>query len=159
MTDAQREIESAIAEAERLKRILRKGKGLQVSSDDERRVARATVLTWFQTHRPTVVGVLSENLLQDVDNEYRRALAATDKKSLRKKHLDGLGRIKAQLAKLQSENVVSLSVASPAPQNSSDQPPLFSPLVTDPTMQKILSNRWNECVKSVLAPMPRWQPR
>jgi hypothetical protein len=82
MTDAQREIESAIAEAERLKRILRRGSGRQVSSDDERSVTRATVLTWFQTHRPIVVAVLNETLLKDIDNEYRNSLAATDKASL-----------------------------------------------------------------------------
>jgi hypothetical protein len=154
MTDAQREIESAIGEAEQLRRTLSKGKGKQVSADDERRIARATVLTWFHTHRPLVAAVLNESLLQAVDNEYRKALAATDKASLRKKHIDCVRRVKAELSKLQSEQAVSLA-AVPAPQrNTTDQPPQFSPLVTDPTMQGILANRWNECVKCVAADAP-----
>jgi hypothetical protein len=154
MTDAQREIESAISEAERLRRVLRRGKGRQVSSDDERRVARATVLTWFETHRPLVATVLNESLLEDVDKEYRNSLAATDKASLRTRHLDCLRRIKNQLAKLQSEHAVSLSIAPSTQQTTSDLPPQFSPLVTDPTMQKILANRWNECIKCVNADAP-----
>jgi len=154
MTDAQQEIESAIAEAERLRRTLRRGKGRQVSGDDERSIVRATVLTWFKTHRPLVVNVLNENLLKDIDNEYRNSLAATDKASLRTRHLDCLKRIKGQLAKLQSEHVVGLSIAPSTQQSTSDLSPQFSPLVTDPTMQKILANRWNECVKCVNAEAP-----
>ncbi len=154
MTDAQRGIESAITETEQLRRTLSKGKGKQVSGDDERRIARATVLTWFHTHRHLVVAVLNETLLHDVDNEYRKALAATDKASLRKKHIDGFRRIKAELSKLQSEHAVTLSVPPAPPQNTTDQPPQFSPLVTDPKMQKILTNRWNECVKCVAADAP-----
>src|SRR5258708_3122884 len=134
MTDAQREIESAIAEAERLRRVLRRGKRRQVSGEDERSVARATVLTWFETHRPVVAAILNETLLQAVDNEYRVCLAAAGKASLRTRHLDGLRRVKNQLAKLQSDHVVSLSVAPSTQQSTSDLPPQFSPLVTDPAM-------------------------
>jgi hypothetical protein len=154
LTDAQAEIESAIAEAERLRRILRKGTGRQVSSDDERRVVRATVLTWFRTHRPAVVAVLNEGLLESVDNQYRSSLAAADKASLRTLHLECLKKIKRELAKLRSDHVVSLSVAPPVQSNTPDLPPQFSPLVTDLGMQKILGNRWSECVKCVTADAP-----
>ena len=155
MTDAQQEVESAIGEAERLRRALRRGKGRQVSGDDERTVVRATALTWFNTHRPAVVAVLGETLLKDVDNEYRNSLTATDKASLRTRHLNCLRKIKNQLSKLQSDHVVILSsVPSSTQQSTSNLAPQFSPLVTDSTMQKILANRWNECVKCVSADAP-----
>ncbi len=154
MTDAQQAIEAAISEIERLRRTLRDGKSKQVSADDDRRVIKATALTWFARHRTVVIGFLGDDLLTALDDEYRKMIVASDRSSLRTRHLDSVKRIKKRLTELQSEHAVSLS-ALPAPQQSTpDTPPPFAPLVTDPGMQKILQNRWNECIKCVEAEAP-----
>jgi hypothetical protein len=154
MTDAQQAIEAAINEVERLRQTLRKGKTTQVSADDDQRVLKATALTWFSKHRKVVVGVLRDDVIVVLDDEYRKLIAASDKASLRTRHLDCLKRIKRELTRLQSEHAVPLSALPPMQQSTSSMPPKFLPLVTDTGMQKILENRWNECNKCVEAEAP-----
>ena len=149
MTEPQRAIDAAITAAERLRQLLRKGKSKQVSADDERSVIKATALTWFNTHRQIVTGVLSTDLLGNIDTEYRSILAASEKATLRKRHLECLKLIKKGLAQIQSEHVLSLAATQTARRETSDSPPHFTPLVTDLKMQQILGNRWQECVKCV----------
>jgi len=154
MTDAQQAIEAAISEIERLGRTLRNGKSKQVSADDDRQVVKATALTWFAKHRTLVTNFLGADLLISLDDEYRMLIVASDKASLRTRHLDILKQIKKGLTELQSKHAVPLS-ALPTPQQSTpDNPPPFSPLVTDPGMQAILGNRWTECIKCVQAEAP-----
>lgn len=149
MTDAQNAIDAAIQEAKKLRSLLRRGKSNQVSADDDRRVIKATALTWFYEHRQPILVALNEGILGEIDQKYRALLAASEKASLRTRHLEFLKQIKQSLGKLQSENVVSLS-APPAPiASSSDAAPTFLPLVADIEMQKILTNRWVECTRCI----------
>ena len=149
MTDAQRAVDSALSEAERLRSSLRKGTSKQVSSDDERRVIKATALTWFNNHRNTVVAALGEDPVLGTDEAYKSMLAAGEKSTLRTRHLASVKRLKEILAKLQSEHAVSLATSQTSPEPTPDTAPLFTTLVPDAKMQAILANRWSECVKCV----------
>lgn len=149
MTDAQKAIDSAIQEAEKLRSLLRKGKSKQISADDDRRVIKATALTWFNNHRKIVVAVLKDGLLDEIDKTYRNLLAASEKASLRTRHLDFLKQTKRLLAKLQAEHVVLLSAPALSVASSSEIAPKFTPLVSDSAMQQILTNRWTECTRCI----------
>lgn len=154
MTDAQNAIDLSIHEAEKLRSLLRKGKSKQVSADDDRRVIKATALAWFHNHRSPIVAVLKEDVLVEIDQEYRRLLNASEKASLRKRLLEFLKQIKRALGKLQSEHVVPLSAAPAQVSSSSDTAPGFAPLVVDAAMQKILANRWTECTRCIEVEAP-----
>ena len=147
MTEAQNAIDSAIQEAEKLRSLLRKGKSKQVSADDDRRIVKATALTWFNNHRTPLVAALTENPLLETDHEYRSLLNASEKATLRTRLLSFLKEIKRTLGKIQSEHAVSLSAPPAYTVGSSDKAPSFAPLVSDSAMQRILANRWTECAR------------
>ena len=149
MTEPQSAIDAAIAEAERLRQLLRKGNSKQVSADDERRVIKATALTWFNNHRQVLTATLNGDVLSNIDAEYRSMLAASEKATLRKRHLHGLKLIKKGLTQIQSDHVLSLSGTQVAQRETTDTTPHFTLLVTDLKMQTILRNRWQECVTCV----------
>ena len=74
---------------------------------------------------------------------------------MRKKYVDSLKRIKRALHQLQAEQVIALAGGSASqPQPTSDTPPQFSPLISDPKMQGILARRWSECVTCLDAGAP-----
>ncbi len=154
MTGAQQAIEEATNEVKRLKQSLSSGTAKQVSGDDDRRIIKATALTWFEKHRVVVIDCVGDDLVRDLDDLYRELIAASDKASTRKKHFDLIKGIRKKLAKLQSEQVIALSVLRPNQRSTSDTVPSFAPLVTDHAMQGILANRWNECIKCVEAEAP-----
>jgi hypothetical protein len=154
VTNAQNAIDAAMQEAERLRQLLRKGKSKQVSGDDDRQVIKATALTWFNNHRAVLILVLKDDLVKDVDESYRGLLTGSEKATLRTRHLAFLKRIKQALGKLQSDQVVLLSVSPVPVQNTSDAVPPFAPLVVDAAMQQILANRWKECIRCVEVEAP-----
>lgn len=155
MTGAQRSIDSATAEADRLRQTLGRGKGKRVRSDDERQVIRATAYSWFNNHRKCVVPILGDDKLQELDNKYRELLAGSDRATSRPRYLVSIREIKGLLSQLRSVHAVTLAAASSDPQaKTSDTAPQFGPLVGDAKMQGILKNRWGECVKCVEADAP-----
>ena len=154
MTQGQQAIESAIAEVIRLRGLLHRSRAKQVAADDDRKVIKATALSWFNAHRRVIVQFLSEDQLSTLDDEYRGLIAASDKACTRKRYLEAVKRIKKALSALQSENAVPLSATNPVQQNTPDAPPDFSRLVADVAMQRILANRWSECVRCVDAGAP-----
>ncbi len=95
------------------------------------------------------MAALSGDLLSAIDDEYRELLAASEKATLRTRHLAQLKRIKSGLARIQSDHVLSLSTTRKDQRETSDTAPHFAPLVTDTKMQMILGNRWKECVNCV----------
>jgi hypothetical protein len=62
-----------MAEAARLKQLLRKGNSKQVSADDERRVIKATALTWFNNHRQVLTTILNADLLGNIGSSGARS--------------------------------------------------------------------------------------
>jgi hypothetical protein len=142
MPNAVPALEAAMAEADRLRRILKKTKAPQVRSSDERSLAKATASAWFVTHRPVVAANLSSTNLQPVDNHYRLLLESSDRQGARSKYLSTLAELRHELRALRTE----CFHPKPLQTSTSDNPPDFSPLIADPVMQQILISRWNECV-------------
>lgn len=141
MQSAPAALDLAIAQCDRLRTLLKKKRQPQVRGVDERGVANATALAWFNSQRPTVAAAGSATLTS-VDQSYKLLLAAANKAASRTKLLATLKVLRAALISLRSE-----AVSAPVTAQSSDAPAGFAPLITDPAMQSILESRWQECVK------------
>jgi len=150
VTNAHDEIGGAFADAERLRKALSKNKSNQVRNAEELDLIKANVSTWFKTRRPAVTAALGETALKEVDNLYRALMAATNKASTRANYFALIKCLKAALSTLGVENVVELS--RPAP--TSDHPPSFNSITSDADMQRIMANRWVECVGCVSSGYP-----
>jgi hypothetical protein len=146
MASATAAVEEAIAEVDRLRRILKKTRAPQVRSTDERALAKATASAWFVSHRRIVESGLSTFDLSPVDNSYREILETSERHGARSRYLSTLTHLRQALIKLRTE-----CISTPPIANTSDQAPDFSPLVVDAAMQSILISRWDECTICVKA--------
>jgi hypothetical protein len=155
MNYADEAIFAAIRESERLRTRTKKNSGVQVRGS-ERDIIRATTLAWFNNHRKQLIAVLTEADLAPVDALYRRVMEASHKNASRARYVSDLKQIRNLLVRLRADNVVRLSVPPPsAPLEAvNDQPPDFSPLVSDPKMKAILERRWVECTACIRADAP-----
>src|ERR1700693_2208077 len=151
MNSAAATVESAIAGIDRLRRILRKGRPrVQVTLSDERTLAKATALAWFNNHRPQVSVTAQDDELGAIDAGYRHILEFSDRAGARSRYLSTVQSLRLDLVHLRSN-----CLATPASRAATvDQPPNFAPLVSDPAMQDILVARWQECVKCLKAKVP-----
>jgi hypothetical protein len=155
VTSAQQALASAAEQAERLKRLLRKGKTKQVKSDDEIQVAKALAYAWFNNHRPTVLVPVGDSCLADLDGQYRALIAASERATLRSKYLAIIKQAKLLLSQIQVEQAIALAGDYSLPEHATDdKSPDFSSLVADLKMRTILGDRWRECVKCVAAGAP-----
>jgi len=150
MTAAMTALQAAITEAGRLEKVLKDGRPRrQVTLADERALAKATALAWFE-HKQSLVTTISGADTARIDEGYKNILVSAERAGARSKYLSLLKEIRAQLIRLQSE-----CAATPAiPASTGDSPPDFAPLISDAAMQKILRNRWNECTKCIAANVP-----
>lgn len=141
---------AAIGESDKLRATLRRRHDPQVRGSDERALAKATALTWFNKHRAAALAFADGAALARVDQLYRGILEAGDKASSRTKLLATVKQVRAGLIQLRSGVVAGVPSGRPTP----DDPPDFSPLVTDAPMQSILVARWGECVNCLGAEAP-----
>src|ERR1039458_5628974 len=111
MNDADEAIYQAIKEAERIRSLTRK-KSLPQVRGSERDVIRATALTWFQSHRPKLVTIVSAAELQPLDEIYQQLIEASHKSGARSRYLDKLKNICDSLVRLRTGNVVNLAAAT-----------------------------------------------
>ncbi len=146
MATAADAIDRAIADSERLRKILKKTKTPQVRSFDERALAKATASTWFSNYRNSILNFASSNSINAVDDYYRTILESSDRDGARSKYLTTLSILKLALIKMRTEALAF----NPVTTATTDQPPDFSPLISDPEMQKVLLSRWNECLLCLL---------
>jgi len=121
---------------------LKKSRGKQVRTSDEKTLAKAVATTWFSTHRRYFTASDVPASLEDVDAGFRAILEASDRLTTRAKYLACLKKLKTDLIRLRSE---AIFVKSPGV-GTSESPPNFAPLISDPAMQLILASRWNECI-------------
>ena len=121
MNDADEAIYQAIREAERIRSVTRK-KSLPQVRGSERDIIRATALTWFQSHRPKLVAIVSAADLRPVDEMYQKIVEASHKSAARSGYVDTLKDISDSLVQLRSK------------------------LIANSPMQVILEKRWTECV-------------
>lgn len=155
MTDGQRTIESAVAEAKNLSKVLGRQGSIQVKSDEEKQIVKATALAWFNNHRPIIITLLGDDQIKDIDALYRDLISAAGRATVRLKYLTSLKLINTRLGTLQADHVIELAAAAvPAQTMTSDTVPKFDPLVADPKMQAILTRRWNECLICVKSGAP-----
>ncbi len=152
MNSAQTAFELAMSETDKLRRTLRKGTSAQVTSTEERTNAKASALSWYNTHRSSIVVCLGDHQLAVVDKHYNDLLIFCEKSTTRKKYDDTLKALHQALVELRTKNIVS--IANAAPIISTDKPPDFSTLVSDPDMRGILLRRWSECIACVDAKAP-----
>lgn len=150
MTKAMDTVDLAIAEIDRLRKFLKKKATAQVWTAEERSIAKATALAWFNAHRDTVASLASSPNFQTTESSYRKLLEASDRATSRSTYNRLLKSLRVALIALRSEGA-SQPVA---PTPSSDQPPSFAPLISDTRMQNILADRWRECVKCISASAP-----
>jgi hypothetical protein len=156
VTAGQHSIETASAELENLRKVLRQQKSKQVQAEDEKQIIKATALAWFHNHRAAITPHLAPDTLNTLDEEYRGLLDAASRATLRTKYDSTIKRTRRLLATLQTDHVLSLATTPKglAPAPSTDTPPAFTPLIADPKMQAILQRRWQECVICVKAGAP-----
>lgn len=148
MTPPYEPVDAAIAEVEKARKRVSKSTSKQVFKADEIDYLRAVAYAWFRSHRPVIAGRVSDTLLGNVDQCYRRVLDATAKTAARTTYAAALKEAKKFLAAVRGDVVIprgdaASEVPSPAPD--------FSSIVADSQMRAILAERWDECVKCVKA--------
>ncbi len=105
-------------------------------------------MAWFQAHSPALGGHVDEQQLSVVDECYVRLSESSERHASREKFLTELKGLKSKLVQLRS------SALGRPPNRESEAPPDFAPLIGDAVMQKILTDRWIECVNCLNAPAP-----
>lgn len=146
MTGGQRSIESAIAEADSLQKVLKRQSSNQLRSAEDRQIVKATALAWFNSHRTVVAELLGNDQIKPVDDIYRGLLTSAARLTLRSKYVGSIKEIKKRLGTLQADHVIALASAPASKLGlTPDTAPKFSPLISDLKMQAILTKRWHEC--------------
>jgi hypothetical protein len=149
VTNAHDAIEATLGELERLRRLISKGRSKQVSSASEIDIIKANVQTWLSVHRPLVLPAVGESALIEIDAAFKQTLAATHHSTSRTRYIGLAKDIKRLLSALQSERAIELMGSSKQVVATSDAAPSFASIAVDVEMQKLLTNRWNECVACV----------
>ena len=149
MQDLHSNIEGAIAQLERVRKLLGKTNARQIRSAELRDLLKATALSWFQTRRPPLTSAVREEVLSAIDDPYRAILNATDRNSAKSTYIVAIGRAKTSLLDARNDALL------PAPSiRTGDAAPVFAPLAADPQMQAILTRRWKECTECLQANAP-----
>jgi len=141
---------AAIGESDKLRATLRRRRDPQVRGSDERALAKATALTWFNKHRAAALIFAEGGALARVDQLYRTILEAGDRAASRTKLLATLKQVRTRLIELRSGVVAG----QPSGRLTSDDAPDFAPLIADAPMQSILVGRWRECMSCLAAEAP-----
>ena len=152
MNKAHSAVDDAIRDIERLRHVLKKKKTIQIRSSEEKSLIKATALTWFNNHREAIVLIIGRELLNEIDDLYKDILSSIDHSITRVRCDSMLKNSKSQLAKIRTYTVMpDMSVSV---KQTSDEPPNFAPLIKDPQMQRILTNRWCECCNCLSSSAP-----
>jgi hypothetical protein len=137
-------VDAALTEAQRTRAYVKKIRGSQVQSQEDRQLVKAVALSWFRTHRPILEPSMPPDTLATVDVPYREILDASARRAATSTYLAAFDEIKSGLLAVRGH-----ILAPPATGQTSDAAPSFATLAADPTMQGILTRRWRED-KSVL---------
>jgi hypothetical protein len=149
LADHHKEIDSAITEIDHIRKLLSKINVLQIRNSEHRDILKATALSWFRNHRISIVGSISVDLLTTIDQSYQIILDATARDAAKSTYLNAANKAKEALVRARSD---AFLVVKPPP--TTDAPPDFTPLASDPTMQAILVRRWDECCRCIVAGAP-----
>jgi hypothetical protein len=150
MTDAHDAVDSVVQEVRRLRSAITRKRTAQVRSEEERGLMKATALSWFRGHRPTVMSTVDTELVAPVDQLFRELLGGSDRAMRRGACGDLLRALDHALSKLRRDAVAPAGDVA----RTVDDPPSFAPLIGDQTMQLILGRRWRECTACIAANAP-----
>jgi hypothetical protein len=149
MVNHHEEIDSAIAEIERLRKLLSKLKVRQIRNSEHRDMLKATALSWFRNRRANLVQAIPNDLLAAIDNPYRSILDATERDSATGTYASAVKDAKVALVMARTEALVAAPI-----HRTTESAPDFSPLASDSAMQAILTRRWEECRRCLGAEAP-----
>lgn len=150
MSTAHGSLDATVGEVVRLRAVLRRGKSSQVQSTDELGLLKGTALAWFNNHRKVLVAAVGDQALRAIDASFSALLLLADRRPSRSKCDALLKNLKNQLSAARGEAVNPANLQ----QKTTDQPPDFSLLISDATMQTILAERWRECGNCIAASAP-----
>jgi hypothetical protein len=142
-------LDDASSELESLRKVLKRLRSVQVTSENEKQIAKGTALAWFKKHRGVLEPFIGAGELQPLDTQYQQLLALTSKNSVRTKYAETIKATKGLLSSVATRHAVTLAKdlnQSPASSPVPDPSPPFQPLIADPKMRGILRRRWQECV-------------
>ncbi|MEW6688060.1 MAG: hypothetical protein AB1452_03105 [Pseudomonadota bacterium] len=150
MNTAHGSLDAALGEVVRLRAVLKRGNSNQVQSTDELGLLKGTALAWFNNHRKVLVTTVGDQATRAIDASFTALLQLGDRRPSRSKCDDLLKDLKNQLSAVRAQAVNPVNLQ----QKTSDQPPDFSVLIADATMQTILAERWRECGNCIVANAP-----
>lgn len=146
-------VDDALASVKTLRTMLKRSRSAQVTAQDECSLVKATALAWFQNQRPVLQPVSATLDLTSVDTSFRRLLESADRRTRRTSYETLLKSLVLELVGLRSE-VLTLATQPAQVGPTNVHPPSFSPLASDPEMQRILTRRWREAGLCVSAKAP-----
>lgn len=144
-TDAFDHLEAAIAELSKARSAVQRGTSRQVTASVELDRLKSVAFAWFRTHRP---GLPDADLTQ-ADAAYQVVLDSTARHAARSTYVKALKGAKDALVALRSTLAQSMASSSNGLASTSDAPPDFSPLSSDPVMRSILRRRWEEIQRCI----------
>ncbi len=150
MNNAHDAIETALSDVKRLRQRLKRGKGKQVNSGEEKVIIKATALAWFNNYRDDICTLVDEELLHEVDNIFKEIISASDHATSRPKYDNYLKALTSELPVIREYTLIPTQ----HPAHTTDAPPDFISLVPDVNMRVILERRWHECVNCINASAP-----
>lgn len=143
--DLHREVDDAISAVARARKVIARSSSKQVQSAEERDNMRTVAQVWFQKIRPIVEPFADGDVLEAVDAPLKRVFDSTAKSAARSTYATSLKGARKALLRLR-ESLPAVPTALPPIQPTTDAPPGFAPLASDPRMQSIMERRWLECV-------------
>lgn len=147
-------VDASIAEVDRLLAFLKKGKTVQVWSTDEKGIAKATALSWFNAHHAELTKAFETNpLITRASSLFQELISFTDRATSRPRYIKHLKELRGVLAELRT-SIVAGKLAPARVGVISESPPSFAKLVKDSGMQVILAKRWEECTRCIEADAP-----
>jgi hypothetical protein len=150
MMPAYASLDAAINEITKLRGVLRRASTTQVRSADELGLMKGTALAWFNNHRNVVAPATGDGTIEAIDALYGELLRMGDRHPSRRNCDSLIKEIRARLSAARTTTVTTPTVVS----KTGDAPPNFSLLISDTTMQTILTDRWRECGNCIAANAP-----
>lgn len=148
---AHETLDTALREIDSLRRNLKRSSASQVKAIDEREIARATALAWFNNHFHRLHQEIEADELSQRSESYARLMEYSDKATSRTKYEKLLKPLVKDLKNLRRH---ILDNTSSSVGDSTDAVPDFSSLIGDTKMQGILADRWKECATCISAGAP-----
>jgi hypothetical protein len=149
LDDHHAQIDGAIIEVDHARKLLDKIKVQQIRNVEHRDFLKATAFSWFRTRRAPIAINISAECLKTIDESYKLILDATERDSAKGTYVKAVKAAKGALLTARAEALIT----HPIPQTVESAPD-FTPLASDSTMQAILTRRWEECRRCLIADAP-----